>query len=470
MMRAFWRRPSALTAIGGFSVAIAVLSVAITASVVLIMPDPPAVRMTVTEAVGALRGTNPALARDVGPAPEGPPAPLLQPILARALGRPVEAVRVVWLDRAPRPPRGDGVVVFAGTRLKGEALGKMVLPKDVAASGSPIVIRRQGVLPMRIVPESMTDALIGGILLKLPQPAFAASVRLADGRWLTAKPRSPTFGGWRLKVLIALVASLALLAPLVWLFARRLTQPFRTLAAAIDDGRDPPQSQGPRELQDAARAILHLRTRLAAESDERRRMLTAVAHDLRTPLTGLKLRIEAVAEPHRSRMAADADRMGAMIAGVLAFARDVDAPRHAVDVRATIAEIVADMPQVRLDDGPDIVVVVVESAFRRAIENLVRNAIDYAGGGRIATGIAGADAIVRVIDAGPGIAVDDRARLVRPFERGEASRNRDTGGVGLGLSIVQSFADLHGGSLSLDEAPVGGTVATLRLPLPSGGA
>ncbi|WP_241823692.1 sensor histidine kinase [Sphingomonas sp. Sph1(2015)] len=462
MMRSVWRRPSALTAIGGFSVAIAVLSVAITASIVLLMPDPPAVRMTVADAVAALRGANAGLARTIGSPPGGSPAALLRPVLAQAVGRPIADVRVVWLDRSARPTRSGGVVVFTA-RGKGEAAGKMLWPGGTPPSG-PVVIRRQGVLPMRIVPRGMTDSLIGKVLLSLPQPAFAASMRLADGRWLTVAPQSPTFGGWRLKVLVALVASLAVLAPLVWLFARRLTRPFRTLASAIDHGRDPPQAQGPRELQDAARAILHLRARLSAETDERMRMLTAVAHDLRTPLTSLKLRIEAVPEPQRARMAADADRMGAMIADVLDYARTANAPRHPVQVRTMVAEIVGDMPTVRLMDGPEVTVIAVEAAFRRAIENLVRNAEDYAGGSRVEVTHEDDIAIVRVVDAGPGIPPADRARLLRPFERGDASRSRDTGGVGLGLSIVQTFADLHGGTLSLDEAEGGGTIATLAVP------
>lgn len=462
MMRATWQRPSALTAIGGFSVAIAVLSVAITASLVLLMPDPPAVRMTVAEAAAALQGRNPGLARTIGNPPDGSPATLLQPVLAHAVGRPVAAVRVVWLDRVARPSRSDGVVVFTA-RGKGGADGKMLWPGGTRPRG-PVVIRRQGVLPLRIVSQGMTDSLIQTVLLTLPQPAFAASVRLADGRWLTAAPQSPIFGGWRLKVLAALVASLAFLAPLVWLFARRLTRPFRALASAIDNGGDPPQAQGPRELQDAARAILHLRARLSAETDERMRMLTAVAHDLRTPLTSLKLRIEAVAEPQRARMAADADRMGAMIAEVLDYARTANAARHPVEVRTMIADIVADMPNLHLVDGPAVTVVAVEPAFRSAVENLVRNAEDYAGGGSVEVLNRDNTAIIRVIDAGPGIPVGDRVRLLRPFERGDASRSRDTGGVGLGLSIVQTFADLHGGTISLDEAPGGGTIATLAVP------
>lgn len=453
MIRAFWRRPSALTAIGGFSVAIALLSVAITASIVLLMPDPPAVRLTLADAAAALRGADNGLSRSIGPPPAGSSNPVQQQVLARALGRPVADVRVAWLDPAARrpAPRGE-VIVLAASRG-----ARHPLP-----SGA-MLLRMKGGQPMRVV-DRLPDGPLGMVLLRLPQPAFAAGVRLSDGRWLTVRPASSLLGGWRWKVLVALAVSLVVLAPLVWIFARRLTRPFRVLARAIDAGLDPPQAQGPRELQEAAGAILQLRTRLAAESEERLRMLTAVAHDLRTPLTSLKLRLEAVAEPQRARMVADANRMQAMIADVLDFARTADAARRPVGVREVVADVVADAPAMTLDAGPEVTVCVVEGGLRRAVENLVRNAVDHAGGGRIAVARRGDRAVIEVVDTGPGIAPADRDRLLRPFERGDASRNRDTGGVGLGLSIVQGFAERHGGTLELAEAPGGGTVARLVLP------
>ncbi|WP_294299810.1 HAMP domain-containing sensor histidine kinase [uncultured Sphingomonas sp.] len=462
MIRALWTRPSALTAIGGFSVAIAVLSVVITASIVLLMPDPPAVRMSVAEAAQALRGGETKLERSIGPAPEGSSAKLLQPVLARMLGRPPENVRVVWANDSKLPD--GGMIVFTASKGAGVPPPKLIWPGGTPPKGA-VVIRRSGTLPTRMIGSTWSNPIVTDLLQALPQPAFVAGVRLADGRWLTVAPRSPIFAGWRMKGLAALAACLAVLAPLVWLFARRLTRPFRALAVAIDAGDDPPQAQGPRELQEAAGAIVQLRTRLAAEADERMRMLTAVAHDLRTPLTSLRLRIESAPEPQRSRMIADADRMQAMIADVLDYARIATAPRQTVALRALIADILADLPQVTLMDGAEPTVVAIEPALRRALENLIRNAIDYAGGGRIELARDGGRAVVRVIDAGPGIPAEDRARLLRPFERGDASRNRDTGGVGLGLSIVQNVAAQHGGTLTLTDAPGGGTIATLRLPV-----
>lgn len=460
--------PSALSAVGGFGVAVAALSVAATASVVLLMPDPPAVRVTVADAAAALRGQPTALDRQEGDPPEGPPALLVRPVLARALGRRETDVRAVWLD--PPASSSTRIIMMPGARPLPQ--GSTMIVGRTRAGGPPPNLIINGP-PSTAWPRSTIQSrqLIDGLILTLPQPAFAASVRAPDGRWITVAPRRPLLGGWRLKVLAALAISLLLLAPLAWLFARRLTRPFRALATAIERGTEPPRPAGPRELREAAGAIVRLRARLAADADERMRMLTAVAHDLRTPLTSLRLRIESAPEPQRSRMVADADRMGAMIDDVLAFARLADAARQPVAVRALAADVLADMPdadgRVVLDPGPDASVMVVEPAFRRAVENLVRNALVHAGGGRIAIAREDDAVVLAVIDGGPGIPAEDRARMVRPFERGEASRSRDTGGVGLGLSIVQSFADLHDGALILEDAPGGGTAAMLRLPAAS---
>jgi len=465
--------PSALAAIGGFGVAVAALSVGATASVVLLMPDPPAVRMTIAEAAAALRGRPTTLDRRREAPPAGMAAPLLRHVLARELGRPLAAVRVVWVDQLPRRVP-TSVVVMTGVRT-GRAPSTLILPASGAKLPSGRLVVRQGSLdPGRAMASLSADSLMGGLFLSLPQPAFVAGVRLADGRWLSVAPRRPFFGGWKLKVLAALAVSLLLLAPLAWLFARRLTRPFRVLARAVESGGEPPRLDGPRELREAAGAIVQLRERLAAETDERTRMLTAVAHDLRTPLTSLKLRIEGVAEPQRSRMAADADRMGAMLHDVLDFARAANAVRRTVAVRPLAQQVVEEMAgapgRVTLAGSAAPRVDVVEEGLRRALENLVRNALDYAGGGQVVIGEEAGWVAISVRDAGPGIPAGDRLRLIRPFERGDASRNRETGGAGLGLSIVQGFADRHGGSLELGDAAGGGAVVTLRLPAATDGA
>lgn len=455
------RAPSALVLIGGFGVAVATLSVATTAAVVLLAPQPPALRVSVATAVAALRGNVPGFGRHLAvDPPQGTRVVFVERTLASELRRPAADVRVVSLDRPwPKAPP------LQNLRVKAPA-GEAAPSPDVRPrlpTTFMLVGRDQGGFQMVAATAAMRRTF-----MNLPLPAFEASVRQRDGRWLSVRPVEPLLSGWRLNALIALTVSLLLLAPLAWVFARRLTRPFRALAGALGETADAIPEAGPRELREAAAAIATMRGRLAEEAAERARMLTAIAHDLRTPLTGLRLRVEAAPEPQRARMVADVERMQAMIGEVLAFARDAATPTELLDVRPVLAAIVADLgsggAMVRLTPGDDARIAVPASAFRRVVENLVRNAIDYAGGGTIGLRRVDGDVVVSVSDAGPGIPAADRERLLRPFERGDASRNRETGGAGLGLSIASDFASQYRGELTLAQSDGGGTVASLRLP------
>ncbi len=453
------RAPSALVAIGSFGVAVATLSVATTAAIVLLAPQPPALRTTAVEALAALRGPVRGFERTVtDDAPAGKRMRMLEGLIADELGRRVGDVRVTWPDG----------VAGIGRRVEQATVRPDIRPGGSSLPPSFVLVQR-GIGRFDMVKPNATSTIVRKALIGLPMTAFVTSVRQADGRWLNVEPTRPFLGGWQRNILIALGVSLLLLAPIAWIFARRLTRPFRALARALG-GVEPENvpDEGPRELREATAAIGAMRSRLAIEASERARMLTAIAHDLRTPLTGLRLRIESVAEPQRTRMVADVERMQAMIGEVLTFARDAAAPMVVVKVRPLLAAIVEEMSRenapVHLLPGDDGRVSVPEPGFRRSIENLLRNAIDYAGGGTVSVERDGGMVCVSVIDRGPGIPVADRDRLLRPFERGEASRSRDTGGAGLGLSIVRDFAARHGGAFALSETPGGGTVATLQLP------
>jgi signal transduction histidine kinase len=451
------RTPSALVSIGGFGVAVAMLSVTATALIVLAAPPPPAKRTVASEAVMALRGETPGFERRIAAAPPaGARIPMVEGLLAAELGRPVSDLRVTRLDAAP------DLMVSVRTVPKDEAV--RMFGKDLP---KPFVLRERDAATLKLVEPATATGGLRQVLLDLPLPAYAASLRQADGRWLVVRPAEPFLGGWQRSILIALAVSLLLLAPLAWFFARRLTRPFRALAGAL--GRDAsliPQ-EGPRELREAAAAIAAMQQRLAEEANERARMLTAIAHDLRTPLTGLRLRIEGVSEPQRTRMVHDVERMQAMIGEVLNFARDAAAPATLIDARKALELIVDEMDagrgMIMLEPGEDAQIRVPEPAFRRAIENLLSNAVTYAGGGVVRLAHSQGEVAISVRDEGPGIPETERERLLRPFERGEASRNRDTGGAGLGLSIVHNFAAQHGGTFELHDTPGGGTTAILRL-------
>lgn len=451
------RAPSALVSIGGFGVAVATLSVATTAAIVILAPPPPAQRTSAHDAIAALQRPVPGFERRLLPAkPKARSVLMLQGMIAAELNRAPNEVHVAWLDgkRAANPFNG-------GVRTT------VVTAQGVKLPPSLVLLQRKN-NSFELVAPTTVSRTIRNPLLALPLPAFAVSVRQADGRWLSVAPTQPLLAGWQRNILIALAVSLALLAPMAWIFARRLTRPFRALAGALDHHHAVVPQDGPRELREAAATIATMRNRLAIEAAERARILTAIAHDLRTPLTGLRLRLETAPEPQRGRMVSDVERMQAMIDEVLAFARGAAAPVERIEVRPLLAAIVDEMAEggapIRLAPGDDAAVAVPRLAFRRAIENLLGNALAYAGGGTVAVRRAEGHVLVSVSDRGPGIPAAERERLLRPFERGESSRNRDTGGAGLGLSIVSDFAAQHGGDFLLAEAPEGGTIATLRLP------
>ncbi|WP_260600245.1 sensor histidine kinase [Sphingomonas endolithica] len=442
--------------IGGFGVAVAMLSVATTATIVVLSPSPPALRMSARDAIAALRDPTPGFERSiVAFPPAGMRIRSIEKLIASELHRTPASVRVTWAEDLS----SSAIDAFKGKP------SRPALP-----DGEAITFKQRGPNLFEMI-GSDTDAAFRKSQIELARPAFAVSVRQKNKQWLTVAPERPLLSVWRRNILISLGVTLLMLMPLAWIFARRLTRPFRALADALGDRPEALPQEGPRELREAAAAIDAMRNRLASEAGERARMLTAIAHDLRTPLTGLRLRIEAAPEPQRTRMVADVERMQAMIGEVLTFARDAAVPAELLDVRPLLAEVVREMQgqgtALCLLDGDDARVSAPAPALRSAIENLLQNAIDYAGGGIVSLERVATLVRIAIADSGPGIPVADRERLLRPFERGEASRNRNTGGAGLGLSIVREFATRFRGDLTLTDAPGGGTLAVLDLPAAS---
>ncbi len=439
------RPPSALTAIGGFGVTVAMMSVATTAAIVALVPEPPPPRVSPWAAMTALGYGGLGFLRYRSAEPSGQRVPWMEQLFAIELRREARDVRVVWLDRRNGSGRGEGAA-----------------PTPPAWSAA-------------MTDRTFSAKELAGLdwrdrrsLLQAEQPAIVAGMRTGDGGWLSVRPDPPWLNAWRLKVLAALAASLALLAALALLLARHLTRPFRHLSEALLDGSEALPVAGPRELRDAVAVIAETRIRLEDEVKERSRMLSAIAHDLRTPLTALRLRVEKVEGAKRDRMIADIERMQNMIRDILEFTRAAAMPRERLAIRPLLEEAVAEMPgakgRLRLLPGTDAWVEVPPLGLRRAVENLMRNSLDYANKGEIELAAGDGKVSIRVRDQGPGLQPEDIQRMLRAFERGEASRNRDTGGVGLGLSIVQDFAAQAGGKFELAPNPAGGTLATLTLP------
>jgi signal transduction histidine kinase len=227
---------------------------------------------------------------------------------------------------------------------------------------------------------------------------------------------------------------------------------------------------GARELRDAARAFNTMQDRLQRFLDSRSRVLAAMSHDLKTPLTRLRLQVELLEDATgQARIGKQLDEMERLVHGALALFRGLDDDESfvAVDVNALLATLQAEFAEmsgiVTLEGRALRPIAGKPLALRRCLTNLIANAVKF--GSRAAIVVEdGAAVIIKVRDEGPGIPTEELERVFEPFYRVESSRNRDTGGTGLGLSIARDVAQAHGGSLVLHNLPVRGLEAVLKLP------
>jgi len=303
------------------------------------------------------------------------------------------------------------------------------------------------------------------------------AVPLPDGQWLsfaTALPESgPSFSGQFL-ISMGLMAAI-ILAVSVWA-VRRVTAPLASLSAAAErlgnDLNAPPVPEtGSVETRQASRAFNAMQARLRALIENRTRMLAAISHDLRTPLTLLRLRAENVSDaPERDKMLATIAEMDAMIAATLQFARDeaTGEPRRQTDIAALLASLIDDMADtglpVAMQPAQPIICECQPGALKRALSNLLDNAVKYGKRAHAAIRSTSQGVEITIDDEGPGIPEDELARVFLPFYRVEGSRSRETGGIGLGLAIALSVVQAHGGRLTLSNRPAGGLRASITLP------
>ena len=311
-----------------------------------------------------------------------------------------------------------------------------------------------------------------------PRKLLIYSVATAPGEWLNfGWPRRARDSGlvWRLLLETAIIF-MALLIVVVWI-GRRAARPLNSLArAAAEFGPNNASGavplEGPADVQRLIATFNEMRTRLLEMLGEKDRMLGAIGHDLRTPLASLRLRAETVEDDQeRERMIATIDEMSRTLEDILALARlgRANEPPTRVDLAALIDAIVEDLR----DLGHD---VVHEPAERlpvslrpvlvtRAIRNIIDNAVKHGGRGRVRVRREGEQALIEVEDNGPGIPGEDIERVMEGFVRLESSRNRATGGTGLGLTIARSILRQEGGDLRLENRQEGGLKACLSLPI-----
>ena len=335
------------------------------------------------------------------------------------------------------------------------------------------------VLGSMIVSQIITTGLFfafghGGHRLPPPPPA-ERSMRpppSVDAPRLEPQPRPPNPIS---PLFIALGVQCVGLGVAAWLGARVLARPIQGLArasGALADNLDAPPvpAVGPAEAQEAAHAFNRMQARIRAQMDERTRFLAAVSHDLRTPLTRMKLRAEQVSDTGiRTAMRTDIDEMNAMLNATLEFLRGSAQTEswQTLDIQALLEAIVEDAR----DEGHDISlsgearpIAALPSALRRCLDNLVNNALRYGQRADIALRGDAQGVTIEIADAGPGIPENQMNAVFEPFVRLEASRNKNTGGVGLGLAIARDAVRRHGGELTLRNAPAGGLVARVWLP------
>jgi len=233
--------------------------------------------------------------------------------------------------------------------------------------------------------------------------------------------------------------------------------------------------RGAREIKDLSTAFNEMKGTIRALIDDRTRMLAAIAHDMRTYLTRLRLRAEFIDDPdQRARAIADLDEMAMLLDDTLTYARDVTvsgAPRRlAVDVAAearAMAQARQGMGQgvaADIGEGVTLMAFCAPLALRRMLDNLVDNAVRYAAGATLRTSSRAGEIVLAIEDDGPGVPAEALVRLTEPFERLDSSRGRQTGGSGLGLAIVKGLAESQGGSLIIENRAEGGLRAEIRLP------
>lgn len=363
-----------------------------------------------------------------------------------------------------------------------------VAPGDVdqavSASAVSTLARLLSVVDTDVVVHVPRQAVLPGTRdtyapasLRLGQ-GFIAARRMENGSWRTVTSVIEGFpNAFQRQALLLGLLGLALLLPLAWLFARALAAPLQRFAAGAQRlGRDPAApplpAEGPREMRLAVEAFNTMQGRVNRLLQERTQMVAAIAHDLRTPLTRLAFRLEGLPAPLGDKVGADIQEMKAMISAALDFIRDraVTGERERLDLRLLLERIVEDQGDlghdITLAEGPPVIVEGVPLALRRLVMNLVENALKYGQRARLRLAIVQRNALIEIDDDGPGIPESRHQQVFEPFFRLEASRNRDTGGIGLGLATVRAIVLDHGGDIALGNRGGGGLRVTVTLPLP----
>jgi signal transduction histidine kinase len=310
-------------------------------------------------------------------------------------------------------------------------------------------------IPFRSQPQGLLDRATPPFI----EGDFIAAVRRPDGHWVAVAPRAEPFPNrWQKQVLLWFILSLVIVSPLAWFFARRIVLPLEGFARAAEMlGRDPSATiiplSGPAEIGRAAHAFNQMHNRLRAFVDDRTAMVGAISHDLRTPLTRLRFRLEDVSDDQRPALLREVAEMEDMIHEVIAFIRDASTPgvRQRLDLADLVADSIADArlvgADVELIGQVPTMVEVDPAGLRRLLSNLLENAVKYGERARVRVTLDHGEAMAEILDAGPGIPDEDLDRVFEPFYRSPQARRSGRPGSGLGLAVCRSIARAHGGDI-----------------------
>ena len=310
------------------------------------------------------------------------------------------------------------------------------------------------------------------------QRGFVAAWERPDGSWRVLQGGLNSGESLQDRALWLFSAGLLAMLPVSWAFARALSAPIRRFAEAAkqlgtDPNASPLERGGPAEMRSAIDAFNAMQARVTRLLKERSEMVGAIAHDLRTPLMRLAFRLDGLSSPLKEKVEADLQEMRLMISATLDFVRDrsIGGMREPLDFRLLVESVVDDQADighdVTLAAGNPITLKGDPIALRRAVANIVDNAMKYGERARLRVREADSQCILDVDDDGAGIPEALQERVFEPFFRAETSRNRDTGGIGLGLTTVRSILADHSGSISVRNRKEGGLRVSIALPLPN---
>ena len=303
------------------------------------------------------------------------------------------------------------------------------------------------------------------------------AIELEDGQWLNAENQfsAPPRGRfWAASGMLACI--IIVIAGISLILLRRITGPMRQLSEAAEKlGRgeavEPLPETGPREARATIRAFNQMQERLTRFMSDRTQMLAATSHDLRTPLTSLRLRAELVEDAElKSKMLATLDEMQKMVEAMLAFAREDSAHEETrdIDLNSLIQSITDDLVDqgltAKFETGEKLVIRARPFTLTRAIRNIIENAARHGGGAIVRVAQGDAEILIVIEDNGPGIPETHIDDVFNPFMRVDDARNQDSGGMGLGLGIARTIVRGHGGDISLSNRTDGGLRAEIRLP------